>query len=616
MTIATPDPILFTTVFGYIYDNGVAVQGVKVRFKSLEYSENDNSNSIDTTVTSDVDGRYQAVLSHTVNTGTLVEVTGKYQNAAGDIVPIQETIVVGATTPISVQAARAISLPPAIITGGPQGPVGATGAQGPQGLPGSAENVINLQRSVDGAAVSLDGSTAGQTPDLYLVDPDTGDMTITIPDAGFSAGVKWRFYKKDTDANKVTIQTVSGDLIGGEATQEILQKTSGITILDDTTEYRKLQDSRSQLPHEDHVHSVDGATLNITKPTLMANPDTGVITATLPNPADNPDKIFILKNEGTSGNDLIINSMGGELINGSATQTIEDGKSIMVFSLADDDVYQVIQDSRRPFGSPVDVGTANADGVSTDIARADHVHAHGTQTDGTLHADVIAGGADGFMTGADKTKLDGIEAGATADQSDAEIKTAYENNADTNEFSDAEQTKLAGIEAGATADQSDAEIKTAYENNADTNEFSDAEQTKLAGISAGAEVNEAHEYLAIAGTSGIGGNTTELGSWGNNAAKGGFPALFDGEIIAIGIRLNAAITAGTCEAQSVINGVAQNGAGETADLASGGPAQDTIQIIAAPIAFNAGDIINLQTVTAGAAPTGADATMTIIWRRT
>ena len=579
MTIATPDPILFTTVFGYIYDNGVAVQGVKVRFKSLEYSENDNSNSIDTTVTSDVDGRYQAVLSHTVNTGTLVEVTGKYQNAAGDIVPIQETIVVGATTPISVQAARAISLPPAIITGGPQGPVGATGAQGPQGLPGSAENVINLQRSVDGAAVSLDGSTAGQTPDLYLVDPDTGDMTITIPDAGFSAGVKWRFYKKDTDANKVTIQTVSGDLIGGEATQEILQKTSGITILDDTTEYRKLQDSRSQLPHEDHVHSVDGATLNITKPTLMANPDTGVITATLPNPADNPDKIFILKNEGTSGNDLIINSMGGELINGSATQTIEDGKSIMVFSLADDDVYQVIQDSRRPFGSPVDVGTANADGVSTDIARADHVHAHGTQTDGTLHADVIAGGADGFMTGADKTKLDGIEAGATADQSDAEIKTAYENNADTNEFSD-------------------------------------AEQTKLAGISAGAEVNEAHEYLAIAGTSGIGGNTTELGSWGNNAAKGGFPALFDGEIIAIGIRLNAAITAGTCEAQSVINGVAQNGAGETADLASGGPAQDTIQIIAAPIAFNAGDIINLQTVTAGAAPTGADATMTIIWRRT
>ena len=40
-----------------------------------------------------------------------------------------------------------------------------------------------------------------------------------------------------------------------------------------------------------------------------------------------------------------------------------------------------------------------------------------------------------------------------------------------------------------TAYQTDAEIKTAYENNADTNAFTDAEQTKLAGIADGAEVN-------------------------------------------------------------------------------------------------------------------------------
>jgi hypothetical protein len=55
----------------------------------------------------------------------------------------------------------------------------------------------------------------------------------------------------------------------------------------------------------------------------------------------------------------------------------------------------------------------------------------------------------------------------------------------------AQFTKLAGIETGATADLTAAEIKTAYESNSDTNEFSDAEQTKLAGIAAGAEVNVA-----------------------------------------------------------------------------------------------------------------------------
>lgn len=48
-----------------------------------------------------------------------------------------------------------------------------------------------------------------------------------------------------------------------------------------------------------------------------------------------------------------------------------------------------------------------------------------------------------------KTKLDGIEEGATADQTAAEIKSAYESNNDTNAFTDAEQSKLASIESGA-----------------------------------------------------------------------------------------------------------------------------------------------------------------------
>lgn len=56
-------------------------------------------------------------------------------------------------------------------------------------------------------------------------------------------------------------------------------------------------------------------------------------------------------------------------------------------------------------------------------------------------------------------------------------------------FSDIEKTKLTGIEDNATADQTDAEIKIAYENNADTNAFTDSSQTKLDGIESGAEVN-------------------------------------------------------------------------------------------------------------------------------
>lgn len=57
--------------------------------------------------------------------------------------------------------------------------------------------------------------------------------------------------------------------------------------------------------------------------------------------------------------------------------------------------------------------------------------------------------AAGAMPGPDKFKLDGIESLATADQTGAQIKTAYEGESDTNAFTDAEQTKLTGIEASA-----------------------------------------------------------------------------------------------------------------------------------------------------------------------
>ena len=66
-------------------------------------------------------------------------------------------------------------------------------------------------------------------------------------------------------------------------------------------------------------------------------------------------------------------------------------------------------------------------------------------------------------------------------------------------FTASDETKLDGIESGATADQTDAEIKTAYENNANTNAFTDAEKTKLSGIAAGAEVNVNADWNAVSG---------------------------------------------------------------------------------------------------------------------
>lgn len=59
------------------------------------------------------------------------------------------------------------------------------------------------------------------------------------------------------------------------------------------------------------------------------------------------------------------------------------------------------------------------------------------------------GERDTVFTVVDETKLDGIETGATIDQTGAEIKSLYEAEVDTNAYNDAAVTKLAGIETGA-----------------------------------------------------------------------------------------------------------------------------------------------------------------------
>ena len=73
----------------------------------------------------------------------------------------------------------------------------------------------------------------------------------------------------------------------------------------------------------------------------------------------------------------------------------------------------------------------------------------------------IPGTIDGRDLATDGSKLDGIEASATADQTAAEIRTLVESASDSNVFTDADHSKLNAIEANATADQTASEILTA-----------------------------------------------------------------------------------------------------------------------------------------------------------
>ncbi len=64
-------------------------------------------------------------------------------------------------------------------------------------------------------------------------------------------------------------------------------------------------------------------------------------------------------------------------------------------------------------GVPATIGTANAEGAAASLARSDHGHDHGAQTDPTQHA-VATNVANGFMSSADKAKLDAFASETSA----------------------------------------------------------------------------------------------------------------------------------------------------------------------------------------------------------
>ena len=196
--------------------------------------------------------------------------------------------------------------------------------------------------------------------------------------------------------------------------------------------------------------------------------------------------------DGSIVNDDINNSaniQGSKLANDSVALTKLGGgtlpSDITVTSTNIEDgtiVNADVNDSAAIAGTKITPNFGSQNVVTTGTAGTGNLTVGGTIT--------VSGTVDGRDVASDGTKLDTIETGATADQTNAEIRAAVEAATNSNVFTDADHSKLNAIEAGATADQTNAEIKTAYEANANTNEFSDAEQSKLAGIETAATADQ------------------------------------------------------------------------------------------------------------------------------
>jgi len=352
MTIGTPTAIATTQVFGYVFDEAVAVEGAKVTFRSKPFMLDDNLITIDETVFTDSAGLYEVTIPQTILTGTLVNILITYNN--GEDVEKNESIIVGTTSPVSVQESRATADLPVVVTGGPQGPTGATGIQGPQGLPGSAENVFFKTESIDGATIDL----TSDGPGIFFIDPDAGNVTVKIPDTT-GTEFKWKVYKNTTLSNKVFVTTVGGtDLIGGKTTQTIALVNTGLEVLDTGTEYDIINSTLSDLPHIDVSTSADGPTYLATEQAVyLVDADTGDMTFRLPDASDYPTQLFYIRTNGSNNNKVTVDAVGGDLIDGVTTQILPDNQSIQIHTDAGSDEYNIVSDTRDSATSIADQST-------------------------------------------------------------------------------------------------------------------------------------------------------------------------------------------------------------------------------------------------------------------
>ncbi len=262
-----------------------------------------------------------------------------------------------------------------------------------------------------------------------------------------------------------------GDVINNNITSMVEEAVAGRAVIDSWTA-------------DSHTLTVYSGTTSESRCAMLEFTDTGTaLTGAGTVVCPTASKIYIVKN--AAGQNITVKTASGTGV------LVPDGRTTFLFCDGTNVVEALTHTTSMQLGTSTTVTAV----LDEDDMTSDSATALATQQSIKAYVDAQIGGRNVATDGA---KLDGIEAGATADQTAAEIKTAYESNADTNEFSDAEQTKLAGIETGATADQTAAEIKTAYESNADTNEFSDAEQTKLAGIEDSATADQTAAEIKIA----------------------------------------------------------------------------------------------------------------------
>ena len=388
-------------------------------------------------------------------------------------------------------------------------------------------NLANSSLSYGGVSVSLGGSDA--TPAFDLTDATnypTSSLTGTIANNQLAnstvsyGGISLALGASDatpafdlTDATNYPTSSLTGTITNTQLAGSIANSklsNSSITIGSDSIALGGSQTDINGLTSLDVDNvTIDGNTVTTSSGNLTIDSNGGTTTIN--------DNAVISGNLTVNGTTTTINSTtvsiddkNFQVATGAADDsaangagfTVESGDGNKTFNfeatgdnwgasenlnLASGKVYKINNSSilsATTLGSSVVSSSLTSVGTLGSLAVTNNV--------------TVGGTVDGRDLATDGSKLDGIESGATADQTAAEIRTLVESASDSNVFTDADHSKLNGIESGATADQTAAEIRTLVDGASDSNVFTDALLSKLNGIEASATADQsASEILTL-----------------------------------------------------------------------------------------------------------------------